>query len=118
VDDLKVVTETALICPAVLVTCRPVGPDEDRIPDPTVVIEVLSSTTERHDRVRKWRQYQTIRSLRHFVVVEQKERRIEVYSRTEAGWAFSVTEPPDDEVLLAAIGARLSLAATYADTGR
>jgi hypothetical protein len=51
-------------------------------------------------------------------VVEQKERRIEVYSRTEAGWAFAVIEPPDDLVPLAAINARLSLEATYADSGR
>lgn len=115
---LKVVTETAVMYPDVMVTCRPIGPDEDRVSDPTAVIEVLSPTTERHDRVRKWRQYQTIPSLRHFVVVEQKERRIEVYSRTEAGWAFTVTGPPDDLVTLDAIGARLSLEATYADSGR
>ena len=83
VDDLKVVTPTAVMYPDVLVTCTPVAPDDDRVSDPTAVVEVLSPTTERHDRIDKWREYQRIASLRHFVLVEQKERRIEVWSRTD-----------------------------------
>ena len=117
-DDLKVVTETAVMYPDVMVTCRALAADDDRVSDPTVVVEVLSPTTERHDRVHKWRQYQTIHSLRHFVVVEQKERRIEIYSRAEHGWAFAAVEPPEDDVVLGAIGARLSLEAVYEDSGR
>jgi Uma2 family endonuclease len=66
--------------PDVLVICRPLAPDDDRVADPTVVVEVLSPTTESHDRIRKWREYQTIASLQHFVVVAQSERRVEVYS--------------------------------------
>jgi Uma2 family endonuclease len=66
VDDLKVVTANAVMCPDVLVICRPLAPDDDRVLDPTVVIEVLSPTTETHDRIRKWREYQTIASLQHF----------------------------------------------------
>jgi Uma2 family endonuclease len=66
----------------------------------------------------KWREYQRIGSLRHFVMVEQKERRIEVYTRTPSGWALATVEPPDDEVLLDAIDARLSLTAVYAGSGR
>lgn len=104
--------------PDVLVTCRPLQPDEDRVPDPTVVVEVLSATTEKHDRVRKWRQYQTIPSLRHFVVVEQAERRVEVYTRSEAGWTLTIVQAPDDEVVLDTIGARIPLAAIYEDSGR
>lgn len=55
VDDLKVVTATAVVYPDVLVVCRALAPDDDRVPDPTLVIEVLSPTTETHDRIRKWR---------------------------------------------------------------
>lgn len=78
---------------------------------PTVVVEVLSPTTEIHDRVRQWRQYQTIPSLRHFVLVAQSERRIEVYLRAATGWALTTFESPEDAIGLEAVGARLSLEA-------
>jgi Uma2 family endonuclease len=42
VDDLKVVTATAVMYPDVLVICRPMAPEDDRVTDPTVVVEVLS----------------------------------------------------------------------------
>jgi Uma2 family endonuclease len=118
VDDLKVVTAAAVMYPDVLVTCRPLAPDDDRLPDPTVVVEVLSPTTETHDRIRKWREYQTIASLQHFVLVAQNERRVEVYSRTEAGWEIKAVGPPEDAVVLKAIGAEVSLEAIYDRSGR
>jgi Uma2 family endonuclease len=118
VDDLKVVTETAVMYPDILVICRPIAPDDDRVADPTVVVEVLSPTTETHDRIRKWRQYQTIASLQHFVLIAQSERRIEVYTRERHDWRLTVVEPPEDAVVLQAIGASLSLGALYEGSGR
>jgi Uma2 family endonuclease len=118
VDDLKVVTKTAVMYPDVVVTCRPIAPDDDRVSDPTVVVQVLSPTTERHDRIAKWREDQTIHSLQHFILVEQAERRVEVYSRTETGWALASIEPPEDTIALTAIGASLSLEAIYEGSGR
>ena len=115
--DLKVVTATAVMYPDVLVACRPLAPDDDRVSDPTAVVEVLSPASETFDRIYKWREYQTIASLQHFVLVAQKERRVEVYSRTEAAGSWDV-EPPDDAVVLEAIGATLSLEAIYGDSGR
>jgi Uma2 family endonuclease len=118
VDDLKVVTESAVMYPDVLVVCRPLAAEDDQVPDPTVVIEVLSSTTETHDRIRKWREYQTITSLRHFVLVAQSERRVEVYTRSVAGWDLAIIEPPEDAIPLAALGTTLSLEAIYDGSGR
>ena len=69
-----------------IVICRPLAPDDDRLSNPTVVVEVLSPTSETHDRIRKWRENQTVASLRHCVLVAQSERRVEVFPRTEAGW--------------------------------
>jgi len=118
VDDLKVVTDTAVMYPDVIVVCRQLAPDDDRVTDPAVVVEVLAPTPERHDRIAKWPEYQRIASLRHFVVVEQKHRRIEVYTRTATGWALAITEPPDDGVVLDALDATLSLEAIYQNSGR
>ena len=118
VDGLKVVTASAVIHPDVLVICRPLAPDDDRVADPTVVAEVISPSTEAHDRVRKWREYSAIASLRHFVPVAQKERRIEVYTRSETGWELAIIKSPEDAIPLKAVGATLSLDAIYQDSGR
>jgi Uma2 family endonuclease len=117
-SDLKVVTENAVMYPDVLVARRPLAPDDDRLPDPTVVIEVLSPAIETFDRIYKWREYQRIASLRHYVLIEQKEPRIEVWSRTEAGWELVTVEPPDDAVHLRELGVRLSLDQIYCKSGR
>jgi hypothetical protein len=71
--------------PDVLVTRRPLAPNDDRLSDPTVAVEVLSPASETFDRIYKWREYQGIASLRQYVLIEQKERRIEVWPRTAAG---------------------------------
>jgi Uma2 family endonuclease len=118
VEGLKILTQGAVMYPDVVVVCHPVAPDDDRLLDPTVIVELLSPSTENHDRVRKWREYQTISALRHFVMVSQGERRAEVYSRTSRGWEIEVIEPPEDAILLKGIGATLSLAAIYHRSGR
>jgi hypothetical protein len=51
-------------------------------------------------------------------VVEQKERRVEVYTRTRVGWALAIIEPTDDTVALDAIDTRLSLEAISEGSGR
>jgi Uma2 family endonuclease len=118
VDDLKVVTRTAVMYPDVVVTCRPLAPDDGRVADPTVVVEVFSPTTETHDPIRKWREYQTIASLQHFILIAQSERRVEVYTRDRHSWQLAVIEPPENTVALKAIGASFSLEAIYEGSGR
>ena len=58
----------------------------------TVIVEVLSDSTERDDRGEKFAHYRQIASLREYVLVAQKEARVEVFTR-EAGdsavWRFS-----------------------------
>jgi Uma2 family endonuclease len=58
--------------------------DEDAVVNPTVIVEVLSDTTEKADRSDKWAHYQRLPSLREYVLVSQADARIEVYSRDPA----------------------------------
>ena len=61
----------------------------DVLTNPSVVVEVLSSSTEAYDRGEKWRAYQRLGSLRDYLLVSQREARVEHYQRTEGGWRYA-----------------------------
>ena len=59
-------------------------PDDDHaIVNPTVIVEVLSDSTAGLDRTEKFAAYRRPVTLREYVVVSQRERRIEIYRRRE-----------------------------------
>jgi Uma2 family endonuclease len=60
----------------------------DVINNPTILIEVLSSSTEQYDRGLKWEGYQRMPSLDDYVLVSQLEARIEHFRRDAAGAWF------------------------------
>ena len=62
-------------------------PDDDHaVVNPTVIVEVLSSSTAESDRGDKFAAYRRLRSLREYVLVSQYERRIDVYRRDGRRW--------------------------------
>jgi Uma2 family endonuclease len=60
--------------------------DELSMTNPTVLVEVLSPSTQDYDRVDKLADYQTIASLVHVVHVAHDVKRLDVWQRTAAGW--------------------------------
>jgi Uma2 family endonuclease len=59
--------------------------DPNAVLNPTVLVEVLSDSTEDWDRGGKFVRYRKLVSLRDYVLVSQRERRIEVHSRRADG---------------------------------
>jgi len=102
--------------PDVTVVCgEPLVHEEDRnaVVNPLVLVEVLSDSTESWDRAGKFRRYRKLESLKHYVLVSQHERCIEVYSRdAEGGWVLR--EGADGEsVALEALGGALEVDRVY-----
>ena len=86
----------------------------DTLLNPTVLIEVLSPTTEGYDRGRKAAHYRTLDSLREYLLVSQEEVRVELFTRQEDGhWLLSEASRPGDTVALGSIGCTLLLADVY-----
>ncbi|GAB4205364.1 MAG: hypothetical protein OHK0013_21160 [Sandaracinaceae bacterium] len=70
--------------PDVSVACGKLEHDPDdplSLVNPTVLVEVTSPSSERHDRTEKFSDYRRIPSLAEYVVVHQARRCIEVYRR-------------------------------------
>ena len=103
--------------PDVSVVCGEVKLEDehqDNLLNPIVVVEVLSTSTERRDRGSKFESYRRIESLREYVLVAQDIQRIEKYSKQPDGtWIFSETSHVDGVVKLASIGCELALADIY-----
>jgi Uma2 family endonuclease len=80
--------------------------------EPKVIIEVLSSSTERKDRADKFFSYRELASLREYVLVAQDTRRLEIFRR-DNNWEWELYTGEEDEIKLKAIDATLKLADLY-----
>jgi Uma2 family endonuclease len=118
-SDMRVQTPAGLFTyPDVTVVCgkREFADSKlDVLTNPTVLIEVLSPTTEVYDRGRKGKLYRQIPSLRHLLLIAQDRYEVEGYDRTADGsWAFFEAAGLNAAVELSFIGLRLPLADIYA----
>ena len=84
----------------------------DVLLNPTVIVEVLSTSTEPYDRGLKWEGYQRLSSLSDYLLVSQHEVRVEQFQRAAGGrWSYQ-TYGPGESVLIAD-GAALEVDAVY-----
>ena len=118
-SDLRVrVSPTGLYTyPDVVVVCdEPAFADStfDTLLNPTLIVEVLSKSTEDYDRGGKFAHYRTLDSLQDYVLVAQDAPHAEHYARQPEGrWLLSETKDLNSEIELTSLGVRLPLAEIY-----
>ena len=56
--------------------------------NPTLLIEIISDSSDEYDHVEKWNCYQTIPTLKQYVMVSQKEMKVESYRRVADEWLY------------------------------
>lgn len=81
-------------------------------PDPLVLVEVLSPSTEAYDRGATFRFYRRIPSLRALMLVASERRAAEVFERADSGLG-TLRGADGDRLDLPALGVSLSLDALY-----
>lgn len=119
--DLRIrVPKSGLITyPDASVVCGPPKTDDqDRhaINNPTVLIEVISESTEHYDRGAKFRFYQELDSLREYVIVSQDEAVVEILGRDEKGrWIHHSFVGLDATLVLKSIKTEIPLSSLYED---
>lgn len=85
---------------------------EDELVNPVVIVEVLSDSTEAYDRGEKFEHYQTIESLREYVLADPRRVHVDVYEREPDGWKRR-SYGPGDSVPLRSLNVELSMEALY-----
>ncbi|WP_019944976.1 Uma2 family endonuclease [Dyadobacter beijingensis] len=107
--------------PDIVIVCGPnkFSPlDRITITNPSVIIEVLSSSTEEYDRGYKFKLYRDIETLQEYVTIDSRKPYAQVFRRTaDNQWiladdAFSLT----DNITIQTIGATLQMADLYDGT--
>lgn len=106
--------------PDVVVVCG--GPRfedarRDTLLNPTLLVEVLSPSTESHDHWKKVQYYRTIETLAEYLLIAQDERQIEHYLRQPGGqWLLTEYSADDARIELVSVGCLLTLAEVYEKT--
>ncbi|WP_128546762.1 Uma2 family endonuclease [Larkinella soli] len=112
---LEVIKAAYYPYPDLMLTCHPEDVQAEYvIARPSLIVEVLSKSTEDVDRGFKWQHYQTLPSLRHYLLISQREVRAELFSRNSDFWKYEVFEDPDQLIRLDHLDFTLSLSEVYA----
>lgn len=117
-QDMRVrITEGNLYAyPDVVVVCGPPEFQDDEFDvllNPTVIIEVLSESTEGYDRGLKFERYRRRASLQEYVLVAQDRVSVERYTREGDHWILTEAHGLDNVVELPSIGCALTLRDVY-----
>ena len=117
VSDMKVKIDQVIYYPDVLVACDA----EDSAPyfktAPSLIVEVLSTSTERIDRGEKLYNYRQIATLKAYVLVSQNDVRVDVYRRAGSQWYFESYADLSDLISLECPETVISLADIYERIG-
>ncbi len=86
----------------------------DTLLNPTLIVEVLSETTEQYDRVKKFDLYRALPSLQEYVLVSQSEPRVEQFLRQpDSEWNLRITTDPTAFVNLTSLECEIPFAEIY-----
>jgi Uma2 family endonuclease len=109
--DFASYPDSSIICGSFV----PSPDDANAASNPTVIIEVLSDSTEAYDRGEKFSFYRQLASLHEYVLISQRTKRVEVFRKNLAGrwelYEFGTSETAE----IASIDARFSVDELYFD---
>lgn len=114
---VKAAAVRSFVYPHVVVVCgEPVFEDDylDTLLNPTMVVQVLSKSTESYNRIGKSAYYRTIESLAEYLLFAQDEYRVEQYVKQDDGrWLLSDVRSLENVIELKSIGCSLPIGDIY-----
>jgi Uma2 family endonuclease len=115
---IKVAATGLLTYPDLSVLCSPpefVPGTNDTVLNPSLLVEVLSDSTEAYDRGTKFEHYRQIPTLREYLLVSQRAPRIEQFIRQpDARWLLNEAAGLEARLELPSLQITLSLAEVFA----
>lgn len=113
---VKVSRTESYFYPDIVVVCgEPRAEDNtfDTLLNPTLIVEVLSASTETYDKDEKFMHYRQIDSLQEYILISQDREQVVQYRRQEPEWIPTEFRAFADVVPLVSIGCELPLQHIY-----
>lgn len=114
---LEISPKNAFVYPDIMVVCgRPeLAPGcTDAITNPTLIIEVLSPSTESFDRGKKFEYYRALPSLKEYVLVSQNRPAVETFfKQDERNWLFTAVNGLSKSIVLQSLDDEIALQDIY-----
>ncbi len=87
---------------------------QNLLTNPTLIVEVLSDSTEKYDRGAKFQKYRSLLSFREYVLINQYQPVVEVYYRADSSyWKMYTTIGLGGSIYLTSIDCTIQLADIY-----
>lgn len=118
-SDLRVQVRTTGLYtyPDATIVCGELEFDDDQrdtLINPTVIVEVLSESTEGYDRGKKSKHYRQLNSLKELILIAQDRPNIERFTRQANGeWMFHEQQDLSAVLELKSIGITIALSELY-----
>ena len=89
---------------------------EDSVTNPSVIIEILSKSTQDYDRGTKFALYRSIKSLKEYILVNSRAVSVEHNTRQpDNSWVLTEFKQLSDSFIISSIGLTLHLKDIYED---
>jgi Uma2 family endonuclease len=86
----------------------------DTLLNPSLIVEILSPSTEAYDRSRKFENYRSIESLREYLLIAADRVHADLYTRqTDGRWLLTSAGRLEDALVLESVDARLPMSDLY-----
>ena len=94
-------------------TCAPIEGGRQAIKDPFLIVEILSPSTERHDRRIKLPVYRQIATVQEILFIASDGLYAELHRRSGAQWITEILRGADARLALISVGIEISLSDLY-----
>lgn len=94
-------------------TCVAIEPGRQAIEDPFLIVEILSPSTERHDRRVKLPAYRQIDSVQEILFVASDGLYAELHRRSGGQWITEILRGADARLALTSVGVEIPLGDLY-----
>jgi Uma2 family endonuclease len=95
------------------VTCRPYERGEQLVKDPILLVEILSPSTERHDRRTKVPAYRTIDSVGEILLIDSESIYAEILRREGDHWITELVQGRNAVIRLSSVDLQIAMADLY-----